>query len=408
MHHSTFGLKRFVAARFISSLADQFLLFAVPLTIFKSTGDLKYSGLAFVIEWIPRVVFFPLAGFVADRLKPRYLFCGIELGRALVLISALSLIAAGASTFAVLSVMMAVLSVAYILSFVGSEAMLPRNLDVTELPKAHSMLQAVEQITQVAGPALAAVISVWDGMHPLLLSGAAMFACASLILFGLKTHGVEQDQSFSLSSLRQANVQALSVLRRNKVLFHLSALTWVVNLVYGAALVVSAAVVVKTFGLPESRFGMLQTGAAVASIVACALVPRVARTLGLPALGITSFCAMIFSGLVLAFSNQYAIYFFGYSALMAFDGAFSVYIRTVRSQIIPKEHLGITTGMIALMNMCSIPMSAALVTLLSTRFAPTEIFGIVFAIAATLGVALIFAGRAIFGYQTLLPPVTVR
>ncbi|WP_250465938.1 MULTISPECIES: MFS transporter [unclassified Caballeronia] len=408
MQHATLRLKRFVAARFLSALADQFLLFAVPLTIFKSTGELKYSGLAFVIEWIPRIVFFPLAGFVADRLKPGHLFSGIEFGRALVLIIALALIACGVSTFGVLSVMMAFLSIAYILSFVGSEAMLPRNLAASELPKAHSMLQAVEQITQVAGPALAALISVWDGLNPLLMLGAAMFGTASVILFGFKTQPMPADQSFSLRALRQSNQQALKVLMQNKVLFHLSALTWVVNLVYGAALVVSAAVVVKVFGLPESRFGLLQTVAAIASIGACTLVPRIARKLGLPALGISSFCAMILAGLVLALSNQYAVYLVGYSALMACDGAFSVYIRTVRSQIIPKEHLGKTTGVIGLMNMCSIPLSAALVTVLSAHFSPSGIFGVIFAVAATLGLALILIGRTAFGYNTLLPPVKVN
>ncbi|QSN61119.1 MULTISPECIES: MFS transporter [unclassified Caballeronia] len=408
MPHATLRLKRFVAARFLSALADQFLLFAVPLTIFKSTGDLKYSGLAFVIEWVPRIIFFPLAGFVADRLKPSHLFSGIEFGRAFVLAVALALIASGVSKFAVLSVMMAILSIAYILSFVGSEAMLPRNLDASELPKAHSMLQAVEQITQVAGPALAALISVWDGLNPLLLIGAAMFGGASLILFGFETQSLPTTQSFSLRALRHSNRQAFGVLMQNKVLFYLSALTWVVNLVYGAALVVSAAVVVKVLGLPESSFGMLQTAAAVASIGACAVVPRIARKFGLPVLGITSFCAMIFAGLVLALSKEYVVYLVGYSALMACDGAFSIYIRTVRSQLIPKEHLGITTGLIGLMNMCSIPLSAALVTALSAHFSPSGIFGIIFAVAATLGIVLVVLGRTVFGYDTLLPPVEVN
>ena len=77
MKTSSFGLKRFVASRFLSALADQFLLFVVPLAIFKSTGDVKYSGLAFVIEWLPRILFFPLAGFFVDRMKARLLFFGV-------------------------------------------------------------------------------------------------------------------------------------------------------------------------------------------------------------------------------------------------------------------------------------------------------------------------------------------
>ncbi len=403
-----FRLKLFVAARFLGSLGDQFLLFVVPLAIFKSTGSIKYSGLAFVIEWLPRIVFFPLAGFFVDRINPRYLLCGVDTGRMLVLLLALAMIAGGASTFLVLSLMMAVLSIAYVLNFVGAEALLPRNVAVSDLPKANSILQGVEQVTQISGPALAAVISVWGGLTPILLAGAAFFAGSALLQSMLRSQSMFSQHSFSFADLYESNRTALRVLLENKVLFHLSALTWVVNLVYGAALVVSASVVLQVFALPESYFGVLQTCAAVTSIVTFSLLPRFAHRFGISTLGATSFCAMILTGLVLALSRHYTMYLVGYAALMAFDGAFSVYIRTVRSQIIPHEHLGKTTGLIGLMNMCSIPMSAAAVALLSSHLSPFGIFGMIFGIASILGVLLIWLGRSIFGYTTWLPTIPVK
>lgn len=404
MKASSFGLKRFVASRFLGALSDQFLLFVVPLAIFKSTGDVKYSGLAFVIEWLPRILFFPLAGFFVDRMKARHLFFGVEFGRAMVLAIALALIVSGATPFIVLALMMAVLSIAYVLNFVATEAVLPRNLEASELPKAHSMLQGVDQVTMVLGPALAAAVSIWGGLNPILMMGAAMFGLSSLLLLGLRTNPVEkQEQQFSFTALKASNRTAIKVLMENKVLFHLSALTWVVNLIYGAALVVSASVVLKVFALPEGYFGVLQVAAALTSLAAFAAVPGLAKKYGLSRLGVVCFWAMILSGLVLALSGRFEVYVIGYSALMAFDGGFSVYIRTVRSQIIPKEHMGKTTGLIGLMNMCSIPMSAAAVALLSAYFTPFGIFAMIFAIAAILGITLVWFGRSTFGYRTWLP-----
>jgi len=404
MNSNSFGLKRFVVSRFLGTLSDQFLLFAVPLAIFQSTGSVMYSGLAFVIEWLPRIVFFPLGGFVADRMKPRQLFFGVELGRAAVLAAAYGLITAGlASTFVALSTMMALLSVAYILNFVGTEAMLPRNLPAGDLPKAHSMLQSVDQITQVAGPALAAAIAVFGGIDSLLIVGAMLFGLSSLNLLSLRTAPVATAEKLSMQALKDSNATAIKVLLQNKVLFLLSGLTWVVNLVYGSALVLSAPIVVNTFMRPESHFGALQTVAAITSIGIFWFVPRFVRRFGLPQLGAWSFWAMIFAGLGLALSGHYEVYLVGYAVLMAFDGVFSVYIRTVRSQIIPKEHLGKTTGFIGLMNMCSIPMSGLVVTLLSPTRTPFEILGIMFAAAFSIGLALVLAGKLIFRYGTLLP-----
>lgn len=400
-----FRLGQFIAARFLGSLGDQFLLFVVPLSIFKSTGSVKYSGLAFLIEWLPRIIFFPLAGFFVDRINPKHLLSGVDCGRALVLLLALAAIISGASTFLVLSLMMALLSIAYILNFVGGEALLPRNLEPSAIPKANSLLQGVDQITQIGGPALAAVVVIWGGLNTILLAGAALFSASSLLQSMLRNKALAVQGTFSFNDLLQSNRTAFKLLLDNKVLFHLSALTWVVNLVYGAALVVSASVVIKAFSLPESYFGVLQTSAAIASIGTLSVAPYLARKLGISALGAISFCAMILAGLVLASASNYTIYLIGYAALMAFDGAFSVYIRTVRSQIIPKEHLGKTTGLIGLMNMCSIPLSATMVTLLSTTFSPFGIFGMIFTIASVLGFALVIFGRSWFGYRTWLPTI---
>jgi MFS family permease len=400
----TFGLRRFVVSRFWSTLGDQLLLFAIPLAIFKSTGSITYSAIAFVVEWLPRIVFFPLGGFIVDRMRPKRLFMTVELGRSLLLALVLAVIAwNAAATFVALTVMSALLSIAYILTFVGTEAMLPRNLAPAELPKAHSLLQGVEQTTQVLGPALAAAVAAFGNVHTLLLIAAVLFATAALNMALLTARDVRAANAVSWPAFRQSNAEAWRVLVDNKVLFLLSGLTWTVNLIYGAALVLSAPIVVKNFGLSDSHFGILQTTAALVTIGIFVFVPKVVARAGLPAVGAVSFALMILSGLLLALSSVYSVYLIGYALLMAFDGVFSVYIRTVRGLIIPKEHLGKTTGLIGLMNMCSIPMAGAMVSALSSSHTPFEIFGILFTVAVVFAVVLIGLGRRHFGYATWLP-----
>lgn len=114
---------------------------------------------------------------------------------------------------------------------------------------------------------------------------------------------------------------------------------------------------------------------------------------------------MILAGALMSISEEYIVYLIGYSILMAFDGAFSVYLRTLRSQIIPAEHLGKTMGLIGLLNMCSVPASGAIVSLLSGVYMPLEIITIILFFALLLGAILIILGRYLFGYRTWLPPV---
>ncbi|PHM31274.1 MFS transporter [Xenorhabdus innexi] len=310
-------------------------------------------------------------------------------------------------TFPALAVMMALLSVAHVLNFVSTESLLPRNIPAEELPKALSMVQGVDQVTQVLGPTLAAIIAVYGGINTILVVAGGIFAISAINYLFLKSCQVSVGDKLSFKSLIDSNKQGVKVLWKNKVLLHLCGLTWVVNLIYGSALVVSAAVVLKEFSLPERYFGILQSSAAIATIVVFLFVPRFVRRFGLSALGTVSFCSMILAGTIMTASMYYVLYLVGYMLLMAFDGVFSVYLRSVRSQIIPKEHLGKTTGLIGLINMSSVPASGIAVTLLASYFRPLEIIGMILIFAFILGIVLIILGRRGFGYKSWLPPVII-
>ncbi|MDQ1646464.1 MAG: hypothetical protein QOJ50_2648, partial [Cryptosporangiaceae bacterium] len=56
---------RFVAGRGLAALGDQFLLFAIPLLVLKTTGSASLAGVGFLVEWLPRVLFMPFAGVLA-------------------------------------------------------------------------------------------------------------------------------------------------------------------------------------------------------------------------------------------------------------------------------------------------------------------------------------------------------
>jgi MFS family permease len=55
---------------FIARLADQILLFLVPLVIFQITGSVGWSGMAFFLETLPRYASFPICGALCDRISP--------------------------------------------------------------------------------------------------------------------------------------------------------------------------------------------------------------------------------------------------------------------------------------------------------------------------------------------------
>ncbi len=67
-------LIRFVAGRFFASIADQFLMCAAPLLVYKQTGNIAVSGLVYAAEWTPRILYYPFAGLLSDKIQAKKLY----------------------------------------------------------------------------------------------------------------------------------------------------------------------------------------------------------------------------------------------------------------------------------------------------------------------------------------------
>ncbi|QQA76360.1 hypothetical protein [Pectobacterium parmentieri] len=101
----------------------------------------------------------PTNTWVMNRIKPRFIFFNVDAVRAvLMIVTFVALYLSPQATFPALATMMALLSVAYVLNFVATDALLPRHISPDALPKTHTMLQGVDQITMVLGPAVASCL----------------------------------------------------------------------------------------------------------------------------------------------------------------------------------------------------------------------------------------------------------
>ncbi|GAA3635361.1 MFS transporter [Kineosporia mesophila] len=404
MSDRPFNFKLFMVTRSLGSLCDQFLLFAVPLAVLHATGSARFAALAFVIEWLPRVIGFPLAGAVVDGLSLKRVFLRLDLVRVALLVVA----AAALGTFGVfgtLSTLMACMSLSYVVNFLAIEATIPNNLAPEDFPRAHSVVQGVEQASQVVGPALAAVIYGLGDIRLVLLACAALFAVSAVNTSLLAISDSSAENSASIGRIVSTTRVAVGVLLQRREVVYLSGLTWVVNLVYGTALAISAAVVVKHFERGSASFGGMQSAAAVVALIVFAAIPALVRRAGVAFVGRLSLILMIASGFALGLAPFFLVYAAAYCLLIAFDGGFNVYVRTMRSTVLPKEHLAKIMGIIGAVNLLSIPVAGGLVSVLAGHLPLLDIILVSSALSLTLCLAVLLYGRFSLGYTSWFPPI---
>jgi predicted MFS family arabinose efflux permease len=179
----------FFIASLISMLGDWALVLALPYYVYGRTGSVLSTGGLVIAELLPRLLFSPIAGVLADRWNRRMTVVGVDLFRAgLVLLILLT--AAGHGIWFVYVVAI-VESAAAQLFNAASGAMLPTIVSRKDnLLAANSLLSTGASITQLVGPPLGGFLYLALGLGISAIADSASFVVSALALLAIRTVAV--------------------------------------------------------------------------------------------------------------------------------------------------------------------------------------------------------------------------
>ncbi|MBN2990493.1 MFS transporter [Pseudomonas cedrina subsp. fulgida] len=377
----------FFVSLFLSRLADQILLFIVPLMVFQATQSVAWAGLAFFVESLPRYLAFPVCGAVCDRFAPARILHISQVYRALACVLAVALYGVfdGIYWIVLLSALCGVLTTQGIMA---REVLMPRVFEQYTYAKTLSYSQIADQSGLVLGPLIAALmLEVW-AWHWVVLGIAGLFLLADLaMLIWQRTTQVnlerfDQQADIWLQPLRIAfgHIRNVPELRR------IIALAVGVNLIVGVTLATSAAMVTGQFAAGKDAYALLQAAGAGVTIVILFYLAR--ATLALNVLGGLSYSMIGAGALVMAFSPDLWAYSLGFLLVTGFDKMFNVYMRSTRQRVIPAQDFGKTVGVITLLNNVAHPLAGLAVAVLAAPLTTQTVILLLTGISALIGVAV--------------------
>ncbi|CAM5464646.1 MFS transporter [Streptomyces badius] len=379
----------FGAGVLMGLVAEQVVLFSVPLMLFQETGNLSVLGLAFALEWLPGLLAFPFAGILADRDGGPRLFSRVNALRALVLAVVLILCAAMPSwTTAALmtsAVFMSLLMAPIRLSVEKGVLLLAEG---ERIPRMQSLVQNMELLAMAIGPGLGLVAALAIGKLWLLAISAVLFVLAALCWLPLP-RGVRQPGTGSVARTLGELRLGWSLLAGNKPVVLLVSVNFAINLAFATALSVNAAVVTGVFDAPESSFALLNTLVGVTGLVNLMLVPWLLNRFDVKALGVFGFTVLTSALLGLAAAPSYAVYATAYVAALMGVAYFNIFNRTQRVKVIPADHLGKVMGPFYLLNTLSYPVGGLLIAVAGTSVGPQRLVGILAVILGLYGLAVL-------------------
>jgi MFS family permease len=377
----------FFVSLFLSRLADQILLFIVPLIVFQTTQSVSWAGLAFFVESLPRYLAFPVCGALCDRFSPVRILHISQVYRALACVVAVALYGLfdGIHWLVMLSALCGVLTTQGIMA---REVVMPHVFQHYTYAKTLSYSQIADQSGLVLGPLLAALmLQVWAWPW-VVLAIAALFVLADLAMLiwqrnttvSLQSHG--QHPGIWLQPLRTAFGHIRNLVELKRIII----LAVGVNLIIGVTLATSAAMVTGQYAADKDAYALLQAAGALVTIGILFYLAR--SSLPLKVMGGLSYSMIAVGALITAVSPGVWAYAVGFLLVTGFDKMFNVYLRSTRQKVIPVQDFGKTVGVITLLNNLPQPLAGLMIAVLAAPLGTQTVILLLAGITALIGVAV--------------------
>jgi MFS family permease len=181
--------RRLFVGESIAVFADQMLLVALTLLALRTAGPGFALGSVLAVAAIPGALLIPVGGWVSDRFSPANVLYLCGAGRTLLASALASIVFLEVLSLWPLYALAGSLGVLNALYYPASLSAVPAILkDKALLGAGNALVMGTQQVSEMAGPILAASIVALFGVWAVFGVNALMFAAAA-ILFGLMATG---------------------------------------------------------------------------------------------------------------------------------------------------------------------------------------------------------------------------
>ncbi|WP_405988376.1 MFS transporter [Streptomyces sp. NBC_00986] len=392
--------------RAADALAGATATYALPLLVLVTTGSTALTGLAFLLDWSPRLAAFAFAGSLVDRWGAGRVFQMSNLIRTVLVALTgavlLALPSTGPTTTGVVLAFGAVSGLLTEVSFVSVETLgaeAGRRLGHAA-HRVQAVQTGIDQGAMLVGPLLGGLL--------LLLGPTVLMATIAMLALTAAATTSADGGATGHAPVPSSLLTGWTTVRRTP------ALAWLVgglaasNLATGVLQAAAPIMVIHHFHHSALAVSSVWSAAAVASLIAVWASRRTIDRFGVWAVGAVTASVSTTACVATALAPDFTAYIVMVTVVMASEGAITVILRTLRSRLIPVRAFGSTLAVTIILVVIPLPLAGALIAAVPAA----EIPHLLLACAAVQGLALsaCFAGlrRHRIAYEPLQQPVLTR
>lgn len=189
----------------LSMLADQAFLVALTWLVLRVSGSGVELGTVLAVASLPGIVLMPVGGVISDRFSPTPVLFGASAVRTLLLSGLAALVLLDATQLWHVYALAGALSAMDALYYPASMSVVPTVVDKAGLGAANALIQGAEQISGIAGPAIAASIVAFVGLGSSFVVNALMFFAAAAVFASMvRARGSRAVAGISSGSMQES------------------------------------------------------------------------------------------------------------------------------------------------------------------------------------------------------------
>jgi predicted MFS family arabinose efflux permease len=333
------GFRWLLTSSWLTNLGDGFALAAGPLLVASLTDDAFLVALAATFQWLPPLLFAPIAGALTDRHNRLRIIQLVNLARVGMLAVLVLAIATGYGSIGVVLTALFVLSTAEVFADSSTSTLLPMLVARDDLAIANSrLLTGMITFNQLAGPPLGAALFVIGSAWP--FGAEALLIGMSVVLVSRIVLPAHVDADRSERHLHHDIIEGFRWVIHHPAVRTLVLTIFIFNITFGAAWSVLVLYASQRLGLGDIGFGLLTTVMATGGLLGTASYGWITRRVSLGDIMRAGLIVETLTHLVLALTTSAWVavpVFLVFGAHAFIWGTTSV---TIRQRVVPTKLQG--------------------------------------------------------------------
>jgi len=273
-----------VLSQGISLIGGEVLYFAISLYVLDLTGSAEIFAAMVAISFLPRILFTPLGGAIADRFSKKMILVISDSANTVLVFVLAAMLFSGSESVILLGATVTLMTLITTFYHPTVTASLPAVLTPDELVKANGLVQGIKAVSRLLGPIMAGFLFGAVGVINVVVICAVFFLFSAIINIFIKIPYVAQKMAGGMLATIATDIKEgfVYITRQNPVLFKIAIIFTLFALFYQAMLSVAFPYMIRiTFAMSEEAFGFANAAIGVAVLSGSLLSGKIKKYLEL-------------------------------------------------------------------------------------------------------------------------------